>query len=110
MRSLIDGAVAWLEERTGLPSALKGFFDEEIPISAGWHQVFGSMALFCFVLQFVTGLLLAFNYAATVTEAHSSIRYIMNEVTGGALIRGLHQCQLQPQLQRPLLRQCRQYR
>ena len=80
----------WLEERTGLVSAARGFFDEEIPVSAGWHQVFGSMALFCFLLQAVTGLLLAFNYAATVTEAHSSIRYIMNEVTGGAMIRGLH--------------------
>ena len=90
MRQIVDSVVAWLEERTGLPSALRGFFDEEIPISAGWHQVFGSMALFCFLLQAVTGLLLAFNYAATTTEAHASIRYIMNEVTGGALIRGLH--------------------
>jgi ubiquinol-cytochrome c reductase cytochrome b subunit len=94
MRRLIsqvtNSVLSWLEERTGLPSTIRGFFDEEIPVSAGWHQVFGSMALFCFVLQAVTGLLLAFNYAATVSEAHASIRYIMNEVTGGAMIRGLH--------------------
>lgn len=86
MRAILD----WLEQRTGLPSAVRGFFDEDIPISSGWHQVFGSMALFCFLLQAVTGLLLAFNYAGTTTEAHSSIRFIMNEVTGGAIIRGLH--------------------
>jgi len=86
LRAILD----WVETRTGLGSTLSGFFDEEIPISAGWHQVFGSMALFCFLLQAVTGLLLAFNYAPTITEAHSSLRYIMNEITGGAVIRGLH--------------------
>jgi ubiquinol-cytochrome c reductase cytochrome b subunit len=87
---MLGSLTGWLEDRTGVISAARGFFDEEIPASAGWHQVFGSMALFCFLLQAITGLLLAFNYAPTTTEAHSSIRYIMNEVTGGELIRALH--------------------
>jgi ubiquinol-cytochrome c reductase cytochrome b subunit len=80
----------WLEERTGLPSAIQGFFDEEIPSSAGWHQVFGSVALFAFLIQAATGILLALNYGATPSEAHASIRYIMTELTGGPIIRGLH--------------------
>jgi ubiquinol-cytochrome c reductase cytochrome b subunit len=80
----------WLEERTGLPSAIHHFFDEDIPASAGWHQVFGSVALFAFLIQLVTGLLLALNYGATPSEAHASLRYIMTQVTGGAIIRGLH--------------------
>src|SRR5262249_49512024 len=58
--------------------------------SAGWHQVFGSVALFAFLIQIVTGLLLALNYGATPGEAHASIRYIMLELTGGPMIRGLH--------------------
>jgi ubiquinol-cytochrome c reductase cytochrome b subunit len=86
----VQAVLDWLESRTGLPSFVRGFFAEEIPISAGWHQVLGSVALFAFVLQAVTGLLLAFNYAATTTEAHASLRYIMNEVTGGAIMRSLH--------------------
>ncbi len=76
----------WLEERTGLPSAIQGFLDEEIPASAGWHQVFGSVAMFAFLIQAATGILLAVNYGATPSEAHASIRYIMTELTGGPII------------------------
>lgn len=82
--------VQWLEERTGLPSAIEHFLMEDIPESAGWHQVFGSVALFSFLIQVFTGILLALNYAPTPGEAWSSVRYIMTELTGGPLIRGLH--------------------
>ena len=80
----------WLDERTGLPSAIEHFLIEDIPASAGWPQVFGSVALFSFLVQVFTGILLAMNYAPTPGEAWNSIRYIMTELTGGPLIRGLH--------------------
>jgi quinol-cytochrome oxidoreductase complex cytochrome b subunit/cbb3-type cytochrome oxidase cytochrome c subunit len=86
MRTVID----WLEHRTGIESAVKNFLYEDIPASAGWHQVIGSMALFFFVIQVFTGALLAFNYAPTPGEAYNSVKYIMTELTGGPLIRGLH--------------------
>jgi ubiquinol-cytochrome c reductase cytochrome b subunit len=86
MRNIID----WLEQRTGLESAVKSFLYEDIPASAGWHQIIGSMALFFFVIQVFTGSLLAFNYAPTPGEAYNSVKYIMTELTGGPLIRGLH--------------------
>jgi ubiquinol-cytochrome c reductase cytochrome b subunit len=89
-RERLGSVVAWLEERTGLPSTLREFMNEEIPASAGWHQVFGSVALFSFMVQMFTGILLAFNYAPTPGEAWNSVRYIMTELTGGAIIRGLH--------------------
>lgn len=83
-------AFEWLDDRTGVPSAVRHFLSEEIPASAGWHQVFGSIALFCFLTQALTGILLALNYAPTPGDAYNSVRYIMTEVTGGALVRGLH--------------------
>jgi quinol-cytochrome oxidoreductase complex cytochrome b subunit/cytochrome c2 len=86
MRRIID----WLEHRTGLESAIKNFLYEDIPASAGWHQIIGSMAVFFFVIQVFTGGLLAFNYAPTPGEAYNSVKYIMTELTGGPLIRGLH--------------------
>lgn len=86
LRKLVD----WLESRTGVETAVKDFLYEEIPASAGWHQVFGSIALFCFLTQAFTGVLLALNYAPTPGEAYYSVRYIMTELTGGPLIRGLH--------------------
>lgn len=85
-RKIID----WLDHRTGIETAVKNFLYEEIPASSGWHQVLGSLALFCFMVQAATGMLLSFNYAPTPGEAHNSLRYIMNEVMGGSLIRGLH--------------------
>lgn len=90
MRTLKERLVDWVEHRTGLESAIKNFLYEEIPASSGWHQVFGSVALFLFFLQAFTGLLLAFNYAATPGEAYNSLKYILSELTGGSLIRGLH--------------------
>ncbi|HUS07178.1 MAG TPA: cytochrome b N-terminal domain-containing protein, partial [Bryobacteraceae bacterium] len=62
----------------------------DIPASSGWHQVFGSIAVFLFLTQVFTGILLAFNYAPTPGEAYNSLKYIVTELTGGRMIRGLH--------------------
>jgi len=80
----------WLEHRTGVETAVKNFLYEDIPASSGWRQVLGSVAIFCFLVQAFTGILLAFNYAPTPGEAYNSLKYIVTEVAGGRLIRGLH--------------------
>src|ERR1700723_4040659 len=85
MRTVID----WLEHLTGIESGGKNFLYEYIPASAGWHQIIGSMAVFFFVIQVFTGAMLSFNYAPTPGEAYNSVKYIMTELTGGPLIRGL---------------------
>jgi quinol-cytochrome oxidoreductase complex cytochrome b subunit/cytochrome c2 len=86
LRPVID----WLEERTGIESAIHHFLYEDVPASAGWHQVLGSVAMFGFLTQVFTGILLALNYAPTPGEAYNSLRYIVTELTGGQMIRGLH--------------------
>jgi ubiquinol-cytochrome c reductase cytochrome b subunit len=86
MRKIID----WLEHRTGIETAVHTFLYEDIPASAGWHQIIGSTALFFFIIQVFTGAMLAFNFAATPGDSYNSVRYIMLELTGGRLIRGLH--------------------
>src|SRR5580698_11024861 len=86
LRSVID----WLEERTGVESGIHHFLYEDVPASAGWHQVLGSVAMFAFLTQVFTGILLALNYAPTPGEAYNSLRYIVTELTGGQMIRGLH--------------------
>jgi ubiquinol-cytochrome c reductase cytochrome b subunit len=80
----------WIDDRTGLVSAIDYFLEEDIPASAGWHQVFGSVAMFAFLLQVVTGILMALNYAPTPGEAWESLRYIVTQVTAGSIIRALH--------------------
>jgi ubiquinol-cytochrome c reductase cytochrome b subunit len=85
-RTILD----WFDHRTGLETAIRNFFYEEIPSSSGWHQVFGSVALFLFLVQAFTGILLAFNYAPTPGDAYNSLKYIITEVTAGRLMHGLH--------------------
>src|SRR5579872_5115238 len=82
--------LSWLDSRTGVETAVRNFLYENIPASSGWHQVFGSVALFLFLTQAFTGALLAFNYAPTPGDAYNSLHYILAEVTAGRLIHGLH--------------------
>jgi ubiquinol-cytochrome c reductase cytochrome b subunit len=90
MRRRWHGLKEWLDHRTGVQTAVRNFLYEEIPASSGWKQVFGSVAVFLFLTQAFTGILLAFNYAPTPGDAYNSLRYILTEVTAGRLIRGLH--------------------
>jgi ubiquinol-cytochrome c reductase cytochrome b subunit len=90
MRNLWERVATWLDHRTGIETAVRNFLYEEIPASSSWHQVFGSIAVFLFLVQAFTGILLAFNYAPTPGDAYNSLRYILTELTGGRLIRGLH--------------------
>ena len=73
-----------------MQTAVRKFMLEEIPASSGWQQVFGSVAVFLFLVQAFTGVLLAFNYAPTPGDSYNSLRYILTELTAGRLIRGLH--------------------
>jgi ubiquinol-cytochrome c reductase cytochrome b subunit len=90
MKNRLVNLAEWVDSRTGLPTAIKKFLYEEIPASSGWHQVFGSVALFLFLTQAFTGALLAFNYAPTPGDSYNSLRYILTELTAGKLMRGLH--------------------
>jgi ubiquinol-cytochrome c reductase cytochrome b subunit len=87
---MLKPVLNWIDDRTGLISAIDYFFEEEIPASAGWHQVFGSVAMFAFLVQVVTGILMAVNYAPTPGEAWESLRYVVTQVTAGSIIRALH--------------------
>jgi ubiquinol-cytochrome c reductase cytochrome b subunit len=90
MKEKLQQLVDAVDDRTGIPSGIRHFLSEEIPDSSGWHQVFGSMAMFLILVQFFTGIMLAFNYAPTPGLAYDSLRYILTEVTAGRLMRGLH--------------------
>ena len=90
MQDKLNELIEAIDERTGLRTNLQHFLFEEVPASSGWHQIFGSVAMFLILVQFFTGAMLAFNYAPTPGDAYDSVRYIMTEVTGGRLMRGLH--------------------
>jgi ubiquinol-cytochrome c reductase cytochrome b subunit len=90
MKERVAAIGEWLEHRTGIIGGIQHFLYEEIPASSGWHQVFGSVALFLFMVQAFTGIMLAFNYAPTTGDSYDSLRYILTALTAGPLMRGLH--------------------
>lgn len=80
----------WLDRRTGIDSLLHEALDEPIPGGARWAYVFGSVLLFLFISQTITGIFLALYYVPSATSAHTTVAYIVKEVTGGSFLRSLH--------------------
>lgn len=86
--------VQYLDERIRIRSLMSFLLDEPMPGGANWAYVFGSMVLFTLILQFLTGIMLAFYYGGTPDHAWDSVNYIDHLTYGGMnvgrLIRGLH--------------------
>jgi ubiquinol-cytochrome c reductase cytochrome b subunit len=77
-------------ERTGWRTLKEFLLLEPLPGGARWAAAFGSLLLFTFVVQVVTGILLSMNYAPSEKTAWSSVNFIQNEVPLGAFIRAVH--------------------
>jgi ubiquinol-cytochrome c reductase cytochrome b subunit len=81
---------AWLADRLGLDELGRLFAGAQVPGGASlWHTL-GSVAAGLFVLEGVTGLLLATAYTPSVTGAWASVAYIQDQMTLGWFVRGLH--------------------
>jgi ubiquinol-cytochrome c reductase cytochrome b subunit len=85
-RSLAD----WLDRRTGIRGLLHHALDEPIPGGARLAYVFGSGLLFLFLSQVITGVFLALYYVPSADHAHTTVAYIVKEVSSGSFIRSLH--------------------
>jgi quinol-cytochrome oxidoreductase complex cytochrome b subunit len=82
--------VDWLEERSGLVGGLKYFLFRKVPSDTNWMQTLGSATLTAFIVQAVTGVILAMYYKPDPQNAYASIQHITNDVTLGWLVRGMH--------------------
>lgn len=80
----------WIDERLGTKAIASAFLDRKTPKGVGWLFTLGSAALTIFIIQLVTGAVLAMNYSPSPDHAYDSVLYIQNEVTLGWLVRGIH--------------------
>lgn len=80
----------WLESRLGLSELRRALLDREVPDRLTWWHTLGSATLAVFVVQVVTGAVLATFYAPTPDHAHDSVRYIETGVRMGRFLRGMH--------------------
>ena len=88
---LIARAAEWFDRRLQLAAPIRHAAEHPVPSrTASWWYVFGSAALTVFLLQVVTGILLALIYVPSAGEAWKSLQALNHQVALGWFIRALH--------------------
>jgi ubiquinol-cytochrome c reductase cytochrome b subunit len=88
----VDWATAvldWIDERVAIRQIVAYSVHVSIPRSAHTFYL-GGITLFFFMVQAITGILLALYYHPTPEAAYDSILFIMNDVNFGWLVRSIH--------------------
>jgi len=81
----------WFDHRLQLAAPIREAAEHPVPRNtASWFYVFGSAALTVFLIQLVTGILLALIYVPSAGEAWSSLQALNHQVTLGWFIRAMH--------------------
>src|SRR3954466_487443 len=82
--------VDWLEEGSGLVGGLRYFLFRKVPRDTNWMQTLGAATLTAFLVQAVTGVILAMFYKPDPNSAYESVQKISNDIFAGWLVRGMH--------------------
>ena len=80
----------WLEERSGLIGGVRYFLFRKVPGDLSWGHTLGSASLTAFLVQAITGAILAMYYKPHPDTAYESIRHITDDLWAGWLVRGMH--------------------
>jgi len=90
-RPLWARTVEWVDERYELSPTLSKIAAKPVPrFAMKWWYCLGGITAFLFVVQGITGIMLAFYYKPSAAEAYNSILFIENEVRFGAAVRMIH--------------------
>jgi menaquinol-cytochrome c reductase cytochrome b subunit len=98
MQATIMYPLDWLEERSGLVGGVRYFLFRKVPGDINWFQTLGSATLTAFLVQALTGSILAMYYKPDPTidprtklpVAYESMQHITNDLWAGWLVRGMH--------------------
>jgi quinol-cytochrome oxidoreductase complex cytochrome b subunit len=88
----MNGMRAWFRRRVPVdPDALRAFGAEPVPEHLKqWWWCLGGTAAYLFLVQVVTGILLAFHYVPEPSQAYESVQRITETVPYGWYLRSLH--------------------
>ncbi|HEY8030126.1 MAG TPA: cytochrome b N-terminal domain-containing protein [Gaiellaceae bacterium] len=90
MVAAVNYPLDWLEERSGLVGGVRYFLFRKVPGDTNWMQTLGSATLTAFIVQALTGVILAMYYKPSPHDAYASIQNITDHVFMGWLVRGMH--------------------
>ncbi len=82
---------SWFDRVTGTSALFLPALRHPVPPAgkAAWLYVFGSATLVCFLLQIVTGIVLATTYVTSSGSAYDSLQFITDDPFG-RVVRGIH--------------------
>lgn len=81
----------WFDDRLQVGPPMSEAMYHRVPRStASWAYVFGSASLTVMILQFVTGICLAFVYVPSAGQAWTSLQVLNQQQSFGWFIRALH--------------------
>jgi quinol-cytochrome oxidoreductase complex cytochrome b subunit len=102
---------AWLQERVPVSAEqLAELTNEPVPNHLKkWWFCLGGTPAYLFVVQIVTGILLALYYQPAPSTAYESVRYITEEATYGWFLRSLHKWAATLMIAAVILHQMRVY-
>jgi ubiquinol-cytochrome c reductase cytochrome b subunit len=80
----------WLDERIDLAGLRRALLDREVPARLTWWHTLGSATLTVFLVQAITGVVLAVYYSASPDHAYDSVQFMNRQLGGGALLHGMH--------------------
>jgi ubiquinol-cytochrome c reductase cytochrome b subunit len=83
-------ASRWIDERLDIAGLKRALLDRKMPGGLTWWHTLGSATLTVFIVQVVTGIVLAMYYSPSPDHAYDSIRYLERAVVSGATLRGVH--------------------
>jgi len=87
---MMKRVLAWLDERTGLGRFAEACLFQNLPGGSRWRYVWGTLVVYVFLLQAITGFFLWTGYSPSTQTAWESIHHIQSEMAGGWILRGLH--------------------
>jgi ubiquinol-cytochrome c reductase cytochrome b subunit len=88
--TVAEKVFAFVDERVGLKQLTAKMLNESVPGGSRWAYVFGSILLFIFIMQTITGVLLMFYYVPTADHAYASTQYIIHDVDYGWFLLSYH--------------------
>ena len=83
----------WINQRfevDKLRQPIKKQLEKPLPGHVSWFHTLGSMSMFFFISQVLTGILLLIYYRPTVDEAFASVKFITTQAYMGWLYRQVH--------------------
>lgn len=81
----------WVDERFQITPLIEFMRHKQVPVHrhSVWYYM-GGVALFLFIIQVATGILLLLYYQPGVDSGYESVRFIVTKVNFGWLIRSIH--------------------